>query len=509
MIERLLIKDLLSFKNVELEFDSGLIVFSGASGTGKSILMRAIISLFGHGDSEASLVEAVVNEELELEELGVLQESPNILKCVKQKSTRYFINSQMVPKKGVYQATQKKIKYLNAKESDELSPSSLLKLLDSAVSSSDFKELKKRHKECFINFSKVKKELEKLENEERQIEELKEFAKFEIEKIKEINPQIDEDEKLMNVKKMLSKKEKLQTSLELASRIFDFESAVFEALSIAGIDGEFFSSSMNELRAHLESASMELSDLDEVNVEELLDRIELISDLKRRYGGIKECLEYLEKKVKELAHYENISFEKDELTKLYKKLKDEVEKSSLELTKYRKEALPKLEKKINSYLNELYLNDLSLSLNSTFLSEFGVDEVVVSLKNVSIKDISSGELNRVRLAFLATTNEFDGGERGVLLLDEIDANLSGKEAMSIAKVLTLLSKNYQIFAISHQPQLSSKANEHFLVQKSGEESSVKKLSKEERLLELARMVSGEKITIEAKEFANSLLSGVR
>ncbi|NLN00052.1 MAG: DNA recombination protein RecN, partial [Campylobacteraceae bacterium] len=71
------------------------------------------------------------------------------------------------------------------------------------------------------------------------------------------------------------------------------------------------------------------------------------------------------------------------------------------------------------------------------------------------------------------------------------------------------SKNYQIFAISHQPQLSSKANEHFLVQKSGEESSVKKLSKEERLLELARMVSGEKITIEAKEFANSLLSGVR
>ena len=94
-----------------------------------------------------------------------------------------------------------------------------------------------------------------------------------------------------------------------------------------------------------------------------------------------------------------------------------------------------------------------------------------------------------------------------MILDEIDSNLSGKEAMSIANVLVKISKFYQIFAISHQPQLSSKAAAHFLVSKEGGVSSVKKLSEEEKITELARMISGKTITAEALEFAKKLRLG--
>ena len=139
------------------------------------------------------------------------------------------------------------------------------------------------------------------------------------------------------------------------------------------------------------------------------------------------------------------------------------------------------------------------------MNESGADEISVSLNEAALKNISSGELNRLRLAFIATSAHLLGGGQGVLFLDEIDANLSGKEAMSIGEVLADLAKHYQIFAISHQPQLSSKANHHFLVQKIDGISSVRLLEDKERADELARMISGEHISDEAKSFAKKLL----
>jgi DNA repair protein RecN (Recombination protein N) len=93
---------------------------------------------------------------------------------------------------------------------------------------------------------------------------------------------------------------------------------------------------------------------------------------------------------------------------------------------------------------------------------------------------------------------------GVLMPDEIDANLSGEESMSVAVVLKQLSRNFQIFVISHQPQLTSMGDQHFLVTKDGQ-SRVKELGRDERISEIARMVSGEKITNEAMVYAKELM----
>ncbi|MDD2641219.1 MAG: DNA recombination protein RecN, partial [Arcobacteraceae bacterium] len=124
---------------------------------------------------------------------------------------------------------------------------------------------------------------------------------------------------------------------------------------------------------------------------------------------------------------------------------------------------------------------------------------------LKLQTISSGEFNRLRLALLTAMSEVDIVNNGILFLDEIDANLSGKESSAIAKVLTELSKSYQIFAISHQAQLTASATGHFLVDKHNGKSHVRKLNEDERMNEIARMISGENITQEAKDFAQNLL----
>ena len=98
---------------------------------------------------------------------------------------------------------------------------------------------------------------------------------------------------------------------------------------------------------------------------------------------------------------------------------------------------------------------------------------------------------------------------GVLILDEIDANLSGEESMSVAKVLKQLSKHFQIFVISHQPQLTSMGDQHFLVYKDNDVSHVKELDFTSRVDEIARIISGENISNEAKKFAKELLEANR
>ena len=135
----------------------------------------------------------------------------------------------------------------------------------------------------------------------------------------------------------------------------------------------------------------------------------------------------------------------------------------------------------------------------------GIDEIYFELNGVSLDTISSGEYNRLRLALLSAISDFDIGENGVLFLDEIDANLSGKESDAISKVLIALSKNYQIFAISHQPQLTSSANQHFLVDKKDGISIVKLLNNNEKITEIARMISGENVTNEAIQIEKNLL----
>ncbi len=193
------------------------------------------------------------------------------------------------------------------------------------------------------------------------------------------------------------------------------------------------------------------------------------------------------------------------LEKKIAKLTEKVNILSKEISFSRSKSLIILQKKINKYLEFLYLSNAKITLEEKKLDLFGIDEVVFKLNGVNLDTISSGEYNRLRLALLTSMSEFDIIENGILFLDEIDANLSGKESDAIANVLSTLSKSYQIFAISHQPQLTSVSNQHFLVDKKDGISTINLLNKEQRIEEIARMISGEEITSNAIKFAKNLL----
>ncbi len=505
VIERIYLKDYLSFDELELKFGSGLSVFTGVSGAGKSVLMGAILSVFGYKDSDARLIEADVECKLGLDEFGIEEDSINCFKLLKDKSTRYFINNQSISKKNLNLIANRHLKYLSAKDIEEFENSRLIGILDILASkkSKNYSENLAKFKEKFNEFITLKKELDKINEEEKKIDELKEFAKFEIEKIEQINPKIGEFDELNSIKKRLSKKDKIQEAWSKAEMIFAYEKAVIDALNISDIDSGFFSDALNELK--IAKSSVDFDEFEGLDIEELLDRIESLNGLIKRYGSIEECLEILQKRKAELAHYENIEFQKSDLSMKFTRLLSELENISNTITKERSKSVKELETMVNGYLKDLYMDRVDINLNSKNMDINGADLVDINLNSSNLKTLSSGEINRLRLAFIASEAKISGLGGGVLILDEIDANLSGKEAMSIANVLIELSNLYQIFAISHQPQLSSKAHHHFLVQKDAKGSSVKELNIDERVMELSRMISGESITQEATEFAKKLL----
>ncbi len=511
MIERFYLKEYLSFKNVEIAPKAGLVVFTGPSGSGKSILMKSILSSLGSDTCEASLCESSVTWDINNDALGIENEDINTFKYIKRGKSRYFINNQSISKKSISKLASNYLRHLSLKDFSDFENENLLSILDNRIQNSfhDIFKLKEEYKKTFFEYKKVKAELSILEKEEKKIEELKEFASYEISKIQEIDPKVSEDEELLKVKKELSKKEKILEKISLANAIFESEYLVSNAIEALEIDSSFFDDSMNELRAVFETTQTRLNALEDVDIEDILNRIEEIAGLKKRYGSVEEALSYKEQKIIELQKYENIEITKDELIKKEKKLNFDLKKLSSSLSKLRAKELPAFKDDLNIYLKDLYLRDAQVFLEEIELSEYGGDKISIKLNNTQLQKISTGEFNRLRLAILVLRSKFMSSNGGILMLDEIDANLSGEESMSVAKVLRQLSKYFQIFVISHQPQLTSMGEQHFLIYKDKNESKVKELNTEQRVSEIARIISGEDISKEARSFAKELLEANR
>lgn len=193
------------------------------------------------------------------------------------------------------------------------------------------------------------------------------------------------------------------------------------------------------------------------------------------------------------------------MVKKEEKLKSKVKKLASQMSELRAGEIEQFANDLNKYLKDLYLRDAKVSLSDSEYSEHGKDEIALQLNSTELQKVSTGEFNRLRLAILALKSEFMNKNGGVLMLDEIDANLSGEESMSVAKVLRQLSKHFQIFVISHQPQLTSMGDQHFLIYKEGDISLTKELNFEARVEEIARIISGDSVSQEAKKFAKELL----
>lgn len=507
MINRVYIKELISFNKIELELNRGLVVLSGPSGAGKSILMQSILSSFGYTNAEASLCEVLVDKPSKLKSDAFTLEEEIALKVLKKGNVRYYLDGQNISRKMLNELFSPFVQYLSVRDRSGFESHELITLIDNSLNVSDkaFQRMLKEYTKRYAIYKKKVDELQRIKQDEAKLAELIEFTAFEIDKIESINPKVGEDEELVRVKQQLSRIDKVNNALNHANQIFEFEESVSEVYRLLDKDESSFAEMMNQLRADFEDIESLSEELAEVDIEAVLDRLEKISSLKTRYGSIEEALQYAETKRQELAGYQNIEQDKSMLESFLTMEFAELTTMAGRMSQARQNEAKQLEKALAKYLNELKLPPLEFLFDRVGLYELGQDHVEVNLNGSSASTLSGGEFNRVRLALMVVA--LSGvKEGGVLILDEIDANVSGEESIAIANMIAKLSIVYQIFAISHQAHLASKANQHILVTKNEGVSSAKLLDKQGRIDEIARIIGGEKPNDEAVSFARKLVT---
>ncbi|CAM2789558.1 DNA repair protein [Helicobacter burdigaliensis] len=506
IIHKILIKNSLSFKEECFEPSKHFNVISGASGAGKSVLMQSILALFGLKEANAELIEATLSiKGIGEDFIGLVDEGELILTLSKKDKVRYFLGGQNIPKKRIQELFEPFLKHLGAK--GDLESEDILRALDGMILGYEKGFLKqiKKYEESFLKYQASKAQLKELQEKSLKVNELKEFVAFEIKKLEELSPKKGEYEELLELKKQISKKEKIAQSLNEVMQILSQSHKIASFLTLINKENESILNAFNELESLCEQEGNYLEELEESNIEEILNRIEALSALKHRYGGVEEALEYLDKKKKELQEYENLDNLLKEAQNCFKKNQEELDKEAKELSSMRLKYLEKFSKILNQTLELLKMPNACVDLQEVDFMQSGKDMCNLSFHNkTSIKNLSSGEFNRLRLALLLTKGK-EAKNEAIILLDEVDANLSGEESSGVAEILKRLSNNYQIFAISHQPHMPSLADKHYLVQKQKEGSKIIELDKKGRIEEIARMISGKEITKEALEFATKAL----
>ena len=481
-------------------------VFSGASGSGKSLLINAILYAFGYLVAEAKLVELNIDRPKGLKNELYEFEEEITLKVIKRDKVRYYLDGQSIPKRVLNGLFSPYVKYLSVRDKLIFSNSELLELLDNFIISyeSSYKRLLKEYKSRYQNYKLKLKELEKLRGDEVRLNELIEFTKFEIEKIESINPKIGEDIELLKIKQRLSQLDKIEEALRRASGIFEYEGFVNEVYRLLDKDDSFFSETMERLRVDFEDVQLLFEELNEIDIEYVLDRLEKISYIKNRYGGVKEALEYVETKRAELLKYQNLEQNRLIVESFISMERAELNTLARKISKFRRTFSLKLEKELSKYLFKLKLPAVKFIFDTISIDEFGLDRLNIDLNGSTIETLSGGEFNRIRLALMVTSlSNLKRG--GILILDEIDANVSGDESIAIANMISKLSTTFQIFAISHQAHLASKAHQHILITKENSKSRATILDSSGRVAEIARIIGGETPNKEAIRFAKRLL----
>ncbi len=507
MIQRVHLKELISFENVALDFEDSLIVITGPSGAGKSILIGAILGCFGYNQpSYAALCELSLSPPESLSHDAYVFEDDIILKSIKKDKLRFFLNDQLISKRGLQELFENHVRYLSVRDKSTISSQNLLNILDDSIMQEDhlYGNLLAGYREKYARYILLQEQLEAIKQKEQNANELLEFAKFEVEKIESINPKIGEDEELLKIKSRLSQLDKIKDTLGSLEGLFELESKVHELHRLLDKDTTYFTDAFDQLRANIEDATSLQEELGELDIEQILDRIEKLSSLKNRYGSLEQTLEHLHKKKEEIETFVHIKSDKEQLNKEIALLRDSLQDEAQKISQTRQSKAKDIEKILGGYLERLKLHHATFLFACDALGESGIDTLDLSLGSSKIETLSGGEFNRLKIALLASASGKQG-DRGVLILDEIDANVSGDESIAIAQMLKQLSKDYQIFAISHQPHLSSKADQHILVTKQGSQSEVKILSGNERITEIARIIDGKEPTSEALEFAKKIL----
>jgi DNA repair protein RecN (Recombination protein N) len=550
MLETIKIKNFAIIDSLELEFKNGLNIITGETGAGKSILLEAIGLILGNRAStdtiqtgaESASVEAVfdisenqnIKQKLKFYEIESDNSSLIIKRVIhKNGKNKILINGSFVTTKELSDICFSLVELCSQHENQSLTKSAYqLELLDKYANT---QELKLKVSEKYKEYKSLVQELDEI-NSSTLSQEAKDFLLFQLNEINQFNPKPNEEEELQEERKKLSHITNILENLTLALKFLeseDSDATVLDLLSkslnkLARITE--YDSNLNTLYETLENAQTIIQEIifslnqykdkieaDPNRLEEVESRLAEWSKMKKKYGVNSEAILLKKEEIqKKLTQFENKQEIINELENKIKKRFEELNALSLELSNLRKKAAKKLTKEIEKELHELSLQNSKFEIHfeTNEISENGIDKIQFlfsanlgeDLKPIS-KVASGGELSRIMLAIRQIVASHKG--LSVYLFDEIDSGIGGVTASIVGKKLKNLAKNNQVLCITHLPQVAAFADAHYLVSKSVQGSktisSIKPLTSQERIDEIARMLGGLSINEKSKEHAKVLL----
>ena len=558
MLSYISIKNIVLIDKLELNFKKGFTVLTGETGAGKSIIVDAINLLLGNradrrlikkGQNEASVSALFsVNQNHEVRNIltkyGLVAENEIIIrrKILSNGRSQSFINDEVISLNIMREVSGYLIE-VNGQNDQAglLDNSNHIKILDI------WGNLSKNTQKVLALYNLYKDKLKSYNEYKDKVNEFTFKQKYLIEDLEEINSlalEEDEIDKLIEKKKYLTSIEKIKDSLEKINFLLKGSAdsnGIYEKLvhskkqisSILSLNKELF----NKLDESIENTLIEyketeavleecMASIDENNssLDYIENRISTIKRISRKHNieenQINSFKNKLENSLNKLADSEN------ELKKRKNDININKEKYKLnakELTDLRYKASIKLSESINKEFPILKLDNAKFAISIKLLEENnwksdGMDSVIFKIEtnkdsgyDFISKIASGGELSRIMLAIkVSIASEYENSIAKTLIFDEVDTGVGGAVADAVGKRLNLLAKHNQVLAVTHHPQVAARAGNHFKVNKNNINSysstSINNLNKAERIEEIARMLSGEKITDAARNAAESLFN---
>lgn len=540
MLLNLHVKNLALIEELDVDFEKGLIVLTGETGAGKSLILGSVNIALGNKASkdmirkgtDYSLVELTfsVSENCakQLKKYDIYMEEDNIITVTRKISEGRSISK--INGETVNIKTLKNVMSLLIDIHGQHDHQSLLytknhlDILDKFAKDSIL-ELKEQIKEEYSKYTKLIKKLEEFNIDEGQKAREIEFAEYEVNEIESANLKPEEDvqveeefKKLSNSKEIVSALSEIYNALsyETAGGLGDIiNKAVMDINSIKGMD-EKISQFQTELY-DIDNLCRELTsqiydynsgmDFNPEYVREVEERLDVINHLKLKYGNsIEEILRYKEEKEEYLEKLNNMTDEMESVKNQISELEGTLNNLCTKLSEQRKKAAKELEVLVKQALVDLNFIAVEFEIQITrkeSIGENGFDNVEFMISTnpgESVKPLvkvaSGGELSRIMLAIksiFATEDDID-----TLIFDEIDTGISGQTAMKVAEKMAKISRNHQVICISHLSQIAAMADSHYLIKKTADENStttsIKKLTRQQSIEELVRINGGSGIT---------------
>jgi DNA repair protein RecN (Recombination protein N) len=548
MLSRLFIRNYALIKSLEITMDKGLNIITGETGAGKSILLGALGMLMGNRADSKSLYDesekCIIEGEFEissynLEEMFDEENLDYEGTCIIRRElsqggkSRAFINDTPVNLETLKNITSRLIDIHSQHDTIQLGSSNYQ--LDIVDILAENQNLKEKFKESFKRFRQSEKKYNELIENSSAFKKEYDFDKFLFDELEKANLESGEQENLEAELNINENAEEVKTKLSEVSFILsDSEQSVLSGLRNVNISINSiskYSEKYASLKERLDSSVVELKDIvaeveaeaenvafDPEKIETIKERLSLIYSLQKKHT-VRTVEELVEIRNSLGAKLEKILNLDDEIQGALND-KNEFHKKALDLAKQisetRKGIIPDSEKTLVSLLRSLGIQNAQVLIvqNEIELNSSGVDEIKILFsankgsKPQELKAVASGgEFSRLMLALKYVIA--DKIALPTIIFDEIDTGVSGEISIKMGKMMKEMSRNHQVIAITHLPQIASQGEEQYFVYKDHSNdrtvSNIRKLTKEERVVEIAKMIGGEKPSEIAISNAKELL----